>query len=217
MAKSASVVEMLDRAVAIGAEIERIMGDRGLQRLSREAWVQQCLALGGYGSVEELEAARERLTSLPYLDREVRLRGETWWRQGQDRPAPWPGFADGDGPRAAQYAERIVAHFSIEQCSAIAAYCCAEMRPDDTFGRLSSFEERDAMLAPLTAELAQLDKALAAEARISDLLWRGDVAFVAPGRGVAMIQLTPELVGRIASAAAEQTRDWLRQGARLGA
>ena len=76
--QSPAVAQALARAVDLGAEVERIAGDRGLQRLSRAACVRQCLELGGYTTVADLQDARAKLASAPYLKGEVEQRAAIW-------------------------------------------------------------------------------------------------------------------------------------------
>lgn len=182
MAKTAaapSVQELLGRAVALGQERARIRMDAGLHKLSREAWIAHCLELGGFADVEELQAARAKAESFPHLGREVRVRAEMWWRNGQDRPGVWQGFADGTGDRAAPYCERLVAGVTVEQCSAIAAFIVTEMAAPEHFGRLTTFAELDTMLAAIDAELAELDAQLYRDIRLEHLSTEG-------GRGTGL-------------------------------
>lgn len=175
MAKTAaapSVQELLGRAVALGQERARIRMDAGLHKLSKQAWIQHCLELGSFADVDALQAARAKAETLPHLGREIRVRAETWWRNGQDRPAPWSGFDDGDG-RTAMYVEKLHSGLSTAECSAIAAYIVVEMAQDGHFGRLGTFAELDAMLAAIDEELVEIDEELVEAVRLSDLAFEG--------------------------------------------
>lgn len=204
MAKSNSVADMLARAAGIGAQLGAIHADAGLHKLSTKAWRRLSLDLGGFADVDELEAVRAKLVDYPYLRREIELRDELFWRNGQDRPAAWAGFSDGDAMPAA-YAERRLAGLTVEQASALAAFRVTELAPPEHFGRLDSFEELDAMLQPLHRELGELDQALAAEVRLADLLWQAGRPHVgAAGRLVGVDETSAT---RLASAVAEMVAD----------
>lgn len=215
MAKTNSVSGMLGRAAAIGTEIERVLGDISLQRLSRPAWIAKCLELGGFATVADLEAARAKLTSCRYLNLETQQRAQIWRDHGLDRPGVWAGYEDGRGEMAAPYAERLMAQITVEQASAIASYIVHEIAPDSLFGRLNDHSEVAALIEPLAVELAQLDKLLAAELRVADVEWSGGRGTVRVGP-VAIV-LDEGSAGRLASAVAETVRDRLRSGLALAA
>ena len=204
MAKSNSVADMLARAAGIGAQLGAIHADAGFHKLSADAWRRLSMDLGGFRDVGELEAAQAKLADYPYLRREIELRGELFWRNGQDRPASWVGFNDGDTMPAA-YAERRLAGLTVEQASAIAAYRVTELAPPEHFGRLDSFEELDAMVRPLHRELAELDQALASEVRLADLLWQAGRPHV--GAVGHLVHLDETSATRLASAVAEMIAD----------
>ena len=82
--------------------------------------MRQCLELGGYTTVADLQDARAKLASAPYLKGEVEQRAAIWVQQSQDRPGEWAGFADGRVELAASYAERIMLPMTVAEASAIA-------------------------------------------------------------------------------------------------
>ena len=211
MPKTITTAEMLGRACELGERIEAILGDTKLQRLSREAWVRQALELGGYADEAAIEADVARLATMPYLRREVSNRAQIFAQHRQDRPASWSGFSTvSDDASAAAYSERLALGLTGEQCSAIACYLTAQMAAPNFFGTLGSFGEREAMLVPLTTELGELDRQLTAEARVADLSFQGDRAYFAlPGS--RLMPLAGEVVGRLASAAAEMVQVQMRQ------
>ena len=128
MAKATTVATMLARAAELGEQIEGILGDVRLQRLSRDAWVRQALDLGGYANEAAIEADVARLATVPYLRREVSNRAQIFAQNRQDRPALWNGFISvSDDASAAAYSERLSLGLSGEQCSAIACHLTAQM------------------------------------------------------------------------------------------
>lgn len=167
-----TVSDRLDRALEIGRELLGIHLDPGLHSLSRQAWQRQSLDLGRFSSAADLQACRTKIANTrPYLHAEIEIRGKLWAGSHQDRPAIYHGFAQGDGPMAAAYAERLAGGLSVEQCSAIAAWRCGEMRPDTAFGKLESFSDLQALLEPRQIELAQLDQQLSAMILLCMLSW----------------------------------------------
>lgn len=201
-ATTTTVAQALARAVAIGAELQRIDQDPGLHRLSAAAWRRLSLELGGFKDAGKLEAVRCRLAGLPYLQREVVTRGELFMRNGQDRPAPWSGFAHGHGDMAAAYSERIMAGLTVEQCSAVACWHVLELAPAEHWGRLGDFAELEAMTGPLHAELVALDRQLFADVGLGDLAWRGSRPCVAH-EGYVVVVVDEGSASRLASAVAE--------------
>ena len=196
-----TVAGKLARAAELGRRIRAIRDERSLWILSRSSWRGRCLALAGW-SLEDLEAARDRVASMPYLSREIAILGRLWAGGHQDHPAPAPNvFRDGER-FAAAYSERLAARLSVEQCSALAAWHCAELRPDATFGRADNLDDGERALAPHLSALADLDAELVTLVRVGDLTWGPD------GRpelrtGGLVIAVDQSSAARLASAIAE--------------
>ena len=192
----------LARAIAIGQELGRIHRDASLHSLSKEAWVRLCGQLGGCRDLAALEALVAKCRRWPSLWSEIQIRAKLWMDGHQDRPAIWSGF----GPRGdqASYAERLAAELTIEQCSAVAALVCAEMRDPSTFGALSDWSDLDALTGPRLRELVELDRELAATFRLADAEWDGSAPVIRYDGYV--LALGPGSVNRIASDLAEMAR-----------
>ena len=161
----------LARAIAIGAELRKIAGDPALHALSRTAWNRMCGELGGCKDIAAMTVLVEWCRKWPSLWSEITLRAKLWADGHQDRPAIWSGF----GPRGDQaaYAERLAGELTLEQCSAVAAFLCAEMRDQSAFGTLSDWSDLDALTGPRLRELVELDRELAATVRLADIEWDG--------------------------------------------
>lgn len=201
-AKERTVAGMLARAAQIGAEMDAILGDVGLQKLSRNAWLGMAAELADGA---DLGGLRELIASMPYLNRVVHGTAAHWLRTGQDRPVPEGVFLNGEGEYAPSYAERIVAGLSVEQCSAVAAAIFAETAPPERWGRLGGFDEVPALIEPLRAELEQLDEELRASLLVADLRWEAGRPTLTAG-GVTLV-LNESSAGAVANAfAAEAAR-----------
>lgn len=169
-----TVAAKLKRAAELGRRCRAIREERGLWVLSRSSWRARCLELAGW-SLEQLEAARRQVeTAAPYLAAEIEILAKLWSDGRQDHPAPAPAvFADAErfGPA---YADRLALRLSVDQCSALAGWRCAELRPDASFGRADSLDDGERALAPHLAGLRELDGELLTLVRVGDLAWSSD-------------------------------------------